>query len=812
MKKLFVLFLLGVFAVIGFATTAYADDDLVNLYPYNQVGCTLPVGTCTNIRVLSSNWKVEYDGHRYHAVGGSTRYAKDFVDTNADGFISALEMGALSYNAFGSLIINDTDDEVILSTTNVRTDLTSVVHRIYSYFDEDNNLILLENHIFTYHLVNEGTNEAPNFRLATEAEKAAYDAAPAESKPANMLVSYIRMMMDSANPKGYVLEPIHYLTWVKLVYDPIALTWGPITKTPGTESTWSNIIAGNPDFVYIPAGWTVLSFGTLERDNSNALTTAFVRNLPFSMLKTNIAPANIYYVDQPATFAGITALDDDAVTAGVQIIVDYQGTFDLPNTVTASWRKMFGTNGKIVNVVEPINYRVEISQEETLLQTINFTYDTDTSSYVASGPVTVVDSSVFGVGYTATWITETPKGDVTQVVADIAVGVLPPRFVGITNRYVDEGIVVDLLEGITANDGYGNDKTNSIVLTAPAGFNRFNPKPGTYTINLEFTHNIFIAGVPAIVNVEGTNVPYNMDLHYNKPVAVNADNGVTKVWSDVSIFRTVGSAFGSVMVVVAADGTMKESYDRYTWTYTTSSSSTIFDATHFANWQANLTLLPGEFVVAAHGSVHATRLRPTNLAFGDQISVQVGTQDFDYDIVTQRSYTLVVDDITAPTLLVVKPKVVVTAGEFTNVNEVVLGNVVALDNYDTAAQLALYVSSSGGLNLNNPGTYNVQVTAEDRAGNASVVSFQVEVKAPVITNDSILDMIENNTLTEADIQAIIDAGLITPAQIQLLIDASIDALPPDEVGTSLVVTIIVALSSGLMSFGGAFILMKKKLF
>lgn len=803
MKKLIVLLLLGAFAFLGLANTVYADDEneLIDLYPYNNIGCMTTNLPCANTRVGTSNWKIEYNGYRYHMVRGSARYAKDFVDSNADGFISATEMGSLTFNAFASMIINDTDEEVVLSTANGRADLTSVVQRIYTYWDANGKLQMIEDQIFSYHILNEGTAEAPNWRLATQAEEDAYVAAPADEKPANMMVASIRMKLDASNPKGYVLEPIVWIQWVKV----------GVNKAEDPVETWSDIIAGDPDYVTIPAGWTVVSFGTLDRDNTNPKTVTMIKDFRWAMLDATVDPVNIYYVHQPAVFAGITALDSDLVTPGINIIVEYEGSFDLPETITATWINMFDAQGKILNREDKLNFRVEISQEDEILETIHYTYNAETNTYTASGPVTVVDSSQFGVGYLATWIAETPKGDITRVEADIAVGVLPPRFVGVKDRYVDEGVVVDFLEGITANDGYGNDKTQTIIVTEPAGFNRFNPKPGQYTIMLEFTHNVFIAGVPSIVTVKAEQVSYNLDLHYNKPVAVNADAGVFKVWSDVELFRTAGSAWGSVMIVVAADGTLKERYDRYNWEHTTSTGTVVGDATLFAAWQANLVLLPGEYVVGAHGSVHATRLRAANLAFGDPVVVQIGKADFSYDIVTQRSYVLTIDDITPPTLLVVKPKVVITAGEFTNVNEVVLGNVVALDNYDTASQLALYVSSSGGLNLNNPGTYTVSVTAEDRAGNASVVTFQVEVKAPVITNSSIMDMIENNTISEAEVQALIDAGKITPQQIQALIDASINQLPEDQVGTSLVTTILIALASGLLSFGAAFVLLKKKL-
>ncbi len=62
----------------------------------------------------------------------------------------------------------------------------------------------------------------------------------------------------------------------------------------------------------------------------------------------------------------------------------------------------------------------------------------------------------------------TPEGDETEVVVDVVIGVMPPRFAGVEDRFIDQSIAIDLLEGITADDGYGNDITSSIEVTHPA--------------------------------------------------------------------------------------------------------------------------------------------------------------------------------------------------------------------------------------------------------------------------------------------------------------------------------------------------------
>lgn len=803
MKKLVALVLLGFFAALAFAQTTFAaEDDLIDLYPYDQIGCMTTNLPCNATRVGTSNWKVEYNGYRYHVINGSARYVKDFNDANADGYISALEMTALQWNAFASLIINDTDEGVILSTANVRTDLTAVVHRIYSYFDEDGVIQKFEDHIHTYYIFNDGTAEDPDWRLATEAEKTAYDAAPAEDKPVTTRVTHIRMIRDDSDSNGYVLEPLGYLTW----RNPDA----------AVEDNGSWFTTENPDYVQIPAGWTVLSFGTNDRGGF-AKPLAFLRSLPATFSDESVDPMVAYYVHQPATFTGIAALDDDPATPGINMIIDLDGTFSLPSNISVSWLNMYDEDGKIQAKTEKLDYVLEISQDEVVIETINYTYDAVEDKYTASAPVTVIDTSLFGAGYIAQFKALTPEGDETVVTMDIAVGVLPPKFVGVQNRYVDEGVFVDIMKGITADDGYGNDITNTVVVTLPSNLNPYSPKPGVYTIQLDLTHHVHIPGVQATVNVKGTIVNFSMSTSYNQPIST-ATHPQLAVFDDASVFHNVVTNFGSVFVVVAADGTMKERYDRNNWEYTTSTGTVVGDANQFAAWQAALTLADGEYVLSAQGSVHSPILRAANLSYGDSVVVTLGKAEFNADIERTASYVLTVDDLTPPVILPVRDKLVVEIGQYATINEAVLGNVVVFDNYSS---VATYVSNNGGLSLTTAGTYTVEVTAEDEAGNTSATTFQVQVVAPAITTDIIQDLIEGNTLSETQIQSLIDSGILnanilTQAQIQALIDAAVNAaiddLPEDQTGTSVGATIAIALGSGLLSLGAAVFFMKKKMF
>jgi hypothetical protein len=809
LKKLVVLLLLGFTVALGFMSSAKAaEGDLIDLYPYDQVACLDSLPSCTQTKLGNSNWDFEYYGHRYHIVRGSARYVKDFTDANSDGFISALEMPTMSWNAFASLIINDTDESVILSTNNVRTDLTSVVHRIYSYFDEDGQLQMFEDHINTYYIFNDGSDATPanaNWRLATQAEIDAYIAAAADAKPVTTRLAYIRMALNDTDSNGYVIEPIKYLTWTNVDVN---------TAVDLNVENWSTIIVGNPNYVGIPAGWTIVSFGTNDRGTFNTKTRDYIKTLPIAMLDDTVAPFKTVYTPQPAIFTGLTALDDDLVTPGVNIVVNYNDDFDLDPTVTASWINMFDTEGKIINSTDKLDYEVTISQNDVDLQTITFTYDTGTSAYIASGPVTVIDSSVFGSGYKATYTVETPEEDVTIATLDIVIGVMPPKFAGIANRYINEGVYIDLLEGVTADDGYGNSKTNDIEVSFPAGFNQYNPLPGMYEIDLSFTHHVHFDGVQSKVIFKGVTT-----VNFNEQTALNATTGIDilpslQVFTEITNFTTATTAFGSVMVVVAANGTMKERYDRNNWEYTTSTGTIVGDANTFAAWKAALTLAPGEFIVTAHGSTHSPVLRAAALAFGDTVALTIGYPAFDYDIVTESSYMLTVDDTTAPLLVVVNQNYKVERNTYTTINQAILANVVAFDYTDDYEDLSIYVSNNGGMVL-VPGVYTVEVTVEDAAGNSTSQTFTVTVTPAKLTLQEIQALLDAQTITEAEIQAMIDAQTITAAEAQALLDAQalteaeiqalIDASIPEtgcgssiNLGSSLMITLSLVLGAALV--------------
>lgn len=792
MKKLFTLFTLSLFVVLGFATNVKAADEII-LYPYDQEACLNATSECTYTKLGDSFWDVTFNGYLYNVARGNARFVVDFDDENSDGFIDSSEMTLNGWSSFGGIIINDTDEEVELKTTNQRADILGSVHRIAVYFDEDGKLAMFEDHYVTKHYIfNDGTTEAPDWRLATQAEADAYDAA--DPKPETTMLTTIRMALDDVDTDGYVIEPLASLKWTALGVD--------VATAPVAD--WSSIIAGDPNNIVIPAGWTVMTYGSWDRDGTNAKTVNWIKAMP-AALEAGTEVVSFDYTDQPASFTGITPQDDDLVTPGVNVVVDYNGEFDLENTVVAKWLNMFDdTTGKIINSVENLDYSVTISRDGIDLETIDFTWNATTEEYTASGPVTVIDSSEFGAGYTATYSTTSPAGNDPEVMMDIVVGVMPPKFVGVADRYVNEDIYVDLLAGITANDGYSNDKTSSIMVSYPAGFNPYNVQPGEYQIDLEFTHHVHFDGVASSVTINGVTSAWNVSgLDSVTSLSAGASSNYA-IFTDSTMVHDVVWGYGTVLALIGADGKVDAVYDRYTWDITDENGESNDGGASFETWKAAVAIEDGGFVIGSYGSTLSTALRA--LAYDDMVSYELGKPDFDYDIVTEASYMLTVDDKTAPTVIVVnEDKYMIEIGEYKTANTAILANVVAFDNFDENSDLAIYVSDNGGLTVGVEGVYTVEVTVEDVAGNSTVVEFHVEVVPGPLSEEEVQAMIDViDTLTPAQIQALLDGqDLLTEADVQALIDAS---TPVDTTGcgsaingvSALFVTVTAILGTGVL--------------
>jgi hypothetical protein len=329
------------------------------------------------------------------------------------------------------------------------------------------------------------------------------------------------------------------------------------------------------------------------------------------------------------------------------------------------------------------------------------------------------------------------------------------------------------MEGITADDGYGNDITSTIVLTKPDNLNVYNPMPGDYTIDLEFTHHVHFAGIAAEVTADG--VAYAYDT-LNSDQGYNGDH--LAVYDDLTNFRNIETEYAMIYIVVGGDGTIVGIYDRYNWNWTTPDADNdgnpeVDSSTYNGDplqWQADLTLEDGGFVLVV-GRYNASKTALRALPIGTNVSFVLGTEDQDFDILVEESYVLTVDDITAPKAVVVDDNYEVEIGEYETVDAAILANVVGFDFYDDSEDLTIYVSNNGSLALDTEGTYTVEVTVEDQAGNTTVVEFDVTVVAPL----DVQGLIDSQTVNSDDVQGMLDDQLMTDAQVQKLIDDTLAA-------------------------------------
>ena len=817
MKRFLTIALFALVLGIGFQQELQAADGDIELYPYDQEACLNAEPECMNTKVGDSHWALSFNGSNYHAVRSNVRYLSGLTDDNADGNLDPLELPVVGWGSFGLITFNNTALPVVLDTANNRADLTSNAQYQQVYFDANGDIAMFEDSVYTYYIFNDGTVLVPDWRLATQAEIDTYEALPDQAAKDALLttrLTNIRIAVDAVDTDGYVLEPIKYLGWVNADVDIVA---------DPDVTHWSTIIAGDPNDVYLGAGYTSVGFAYWDRAGNTKIVD-WIKAMPAALAAEADAMETVY-VDQPGWFNNLTAHDDDAVTPGVNIVVEYNGTFDLPNDVVAEWRDMFNATGDIVNGLETLDYSVVISQEGTDLETIDFVWD-GTSAYVPSAAVTEVDSSDFGAGYTATYMVTTPEGDMYERTADIVIGVMPPTFSDVEDKYIDQGTYIDLRDGFTADDGYGNDVTSTVVVTAPADFNTYSPLPGSYTIDLEFTHHVHYDGIDPLIYLDGA--PFVFDGSFDPDPIADWDSTIA-IYTDVAKLQANTNGWGSsgVIIEVAGDGTVIRTVNRHTWALvdvnginTPANAQGMFDA-----WLAGLTLEQDGFVIIVGYKLGAVYTAAGALAFGDPIDYDLTQVPvFDYDIVTEDSFMVTVDDTVAPQALVLDNEYTVYAGEFASANEAILANVVAFDFYDAPEDLAMFVSDNGGTLINIPGTtYEVEVTVEDVAGNATVVAFEITIvpmPEAAITQDDLDDaiaaanaetqaLLDAQTITQAEIQALLDAQVMTDAQVQALIDSGIALIPETGCGSSMALGSSLVLLIGILSGAGLFFIKRR---
>jgi hypothetical protein len=163
----------------------------------------------------------------------------------------------------------------------------------------------------TFYITNISENETPEWRLATQAEIDAYDASsdPENDFP-NMAVDNIRVVIDDTDDKGYKLERLQFTKYIADGVNPVD---DPV-------SAWSELIDGNPVDLTIEPGWTIMSFAFLDRTR-NEMNLDFIYALPSIMTDETTDPMVAEYTHQPPVFSGLTALDDDEASPGINVVV-----------------------------------------------------------------------------------------------------------------------------------------------------------------------------------------------------------------------------------------------------------------------------------------------------------------------------------------------------------------------------------------------------------------------------------------------------------------------------------------------------------
>lgn len=813
MKKLttFVLFVFAMLMVMAPMTFAAETDDIVDLYPNDKI-------TDLQTTYGDSNWDLVYNGHRYHFVRGAARYVSKL--TNKDTYVAA-DLPGLSFNAFAALWINDTERDVEFTTTNARTDLTTVVHRMYAYFDENGKMYMFEDHISTYFITNDGTAEAEDWRFSTEQEIADYNEADAEAKPENMLSTHVRVVLDELDDDGYKIEPLGYLTWYHRAYNA------------ETNPVKSILLVDEPNSVSIPAGHTVVSFGTLDRGTANAKTTEWIKSLPYAMIQEEAETAQFTF-DAPIVYTGVSSLDKDPSQAGIQMVAPYRTSFDFPSNLTAAFSKMtVEENNNLVFTDQYVDFKVEISKDGELLETINYVYSGSGTTYTKNAQ-TVIDTNVFGDEYDVKFIAQTESGLVNEVNATLIVGVIPPRFTNVKNRASDEGVpLLDLLYDVKATAFDANsqavDRTENINIKLPEGFNQYNPQPGVYDIELSFSYDVVFEGTidDTLTITYGDDVT---EVTKDKVDTVTVLNNGTAygrfaIFTDTTAFRAAtGIGAWGVLVLVIKDNKVITVSDRKDGRFL-SDSQTVTSGWTTANaeaWQQSFTIPDGAVVLVTFGAANIGTYS------GIQLDADVSVTGINPTVVktveASETFKFTIDDITAPTVIVKEDNVKVDPAIYTNRDTAVLANIIAFDNATANNELDKYVSSYGGLDLNKPGTYNVEVTVGDMAGNQTIVEFKVTVIEPTPNRgeveelqDIIDELTEENENLKDQLQDLENELVDTKDQLgnqiedlEKTLEQTKNEIPQNTV--SVLMAVLMSLGAAVLAFGGSVVLffVKKK--
>lgn len=487
MKKIATLLMLfiAMFTVVVpvFAAEAAEPTPLIDLYPERGPGDT---------RYNQANWALEYAGYRLHFAQDHAKFLSllkpesvvaGVVDTTDPKTIDPLFK--FQYSSIGHIMKNDTNQTITVKGNADRTSMMAGANRIMVIFNAQGQPVIYENTVTTVKWVKTETG----YVLATAAEIEADAKLPAEQqKLVSAAVRYVK------TETGYAVEPITYLK----------------VTTVGLEEGKSYLLNHDPRNVVLEPGAFMLAFGAIERRAENVHHLEYINNVLFDLVKgVKTAPTGkMAYTPEAAKVIIPTALDKDPQVAGIDAFVTPASTFNLTNLlgldqklnrvdannkalpitgVHATWMHMFDAEGKLIYQTKFIGFEAQLFKGEEKLETVAFTYNAETDMYTG-GNFTKVDTQAIGSEYTVKIVAKNGEGKETTGSFRLVVGVIPPQFVGVKDRASNEGVYVDLLEGIKSNQGLELDSNYRIVVKKPATLNTYSPKAGKYTIELEIPY------------------------------------------------------------------------------------------------------------------------------------------------------------------------------------------------------------------------------------------------------------------------------------------------------------------------------------
>jgi len=829
MKKVLASILVALTAIFMISTNDFvkAEEDLIDLYPN---------GNIANLQGQygNSNWVLEFNGRRYHTVSFMARFASRFTgieDLEKEVF-TASDVPGVSANAMGGLFINNTERDVVMSAGD-RTGLTGVINRAWAYFDENGRLYMFEDHVSAYYLTK--VEDEDYWRLSTEDEIAAFEALeePAEGEePVDLGFEinhgHIRIMLDE-DGNGYKAEPLAYLSWYNKDY--VAANAEEEIEESGSKSVLFDPEVRDPRSVVLPKGHTIYHISTWDRGVSE-MYTDWAMKFPevIADVETELR-SETKYIDPAPTFFGITALDVNDQVAGVNIVVEYGVTVEVADFIAGvSAQHKNEAQSQTATDHTKVPFKLEVLQNGEVIETVNVAADGTPDK----AEFEMIDSGNFGAGYELRYSAVSPDTEtqVQEVVATVDVGVLPININNVRNREIDENTSVDLYDGITADDNYGNDISASITIDDVAGLNIYNAKAGVYNVTVrasyvygeqvddsqpltvsygELTHTFPAENINPTANIGiGTDtamrrgVLITNEAAFDKAIAdltVNSD--MAAVWSGTFFGLYDG---GNNLIAYFNQGTGKQLLNGVTSDIDAPTAKATRDA--YLNqlvWDNNY-----KFVAITNSPA------PSAFVLFSVVPVEETIEGFpeSFLVEAERTYQLRVVDKQDPQIhLHNKTFVIYTDHSYANALEAILSNVTVIDE-----NLNNVVSPGANrLDITIPGEHEVTVTATDLEGNMATVDFTLVVKEARASQDEVDALLDEIEALEAELEAAQGDTTALEAEIEAL-EAELSELETDlgakiddhPTGTSMVVTIIIAVVAAGLSFGGAVLFLGKK--